>query len=489
MSVRPLVGLFLALELLPPGNGVAEGAAVARRCSPIGGIPANGYDPAPLVASARVILRARADSVTAGASGRATRPGPQTSVHFTVLEVIDSGGMAIPRSLRITGSLSKQADFNTKPVPYRWVRSEGLRGSCNAYSYQQGGEFLLLLQGNAVEALHPYWSGLTPTNEQVRGADDPWVLWVRAARRAAAATLRKAVFIILDGIPADVIERVATPAIDAIAAAGGYARAHVGGELGGPTETPTISAPGYMSLLTATWANKHNVRGNSKLSPNYDYWNIFRIVESVDPTRHTALFSTWLDNRTVLLGEGRPDAGNFRLDHAADGFERDTIAFPHDSGSRYILAIDERVSRDAAAYIAAKGPDLSWVYLQHTDDAAHANGDGEGFYAAVRQADAQVGRIWEAVKQRQAMGEEWMIVVTTDHGRDAPTGKGHGGQSVRERTTWIATNQSALGPRFRNGTLAIVDITPSILEHLGIAIPPAVAAQMEGVSFLRPRAR
>ena len=93
---------------------------------------------------------------------------------------------------------------------------------------------------------------------------------------------RKAVFILLDGIPADVIERVPTPALDEIAAVGGYTRAHVGGELGGRTETPTISAPGYMSLLTGTWANKHNVRGNSNQSPNYAYWNLFRIVESAD---------------------------------------------------------------------------------------------------------------------------------------------------------------------------------------------------------------
>ncbi|HEX4935716.1 MAG TPA: alkaline phosphatase family protein, partial [Gemmatimonadaceae bacterium] len=90
---------------------------------------------------------------------------------------------------------------------------------------------------------------------------------------------RKAVFIILDGIPADVIERVHTPVLDEIAAAGGYARAHVGGELGGRSQTPTISAPGYMSLLTATWAYKHNVWDNSRQSPNYDYWNLFRIVE------------------------------------------------------------------------------------------------------------------------------------------------------------------------------------------------------------------
>ncbi len=294
----------------------------------------------------------------------------------------------------------------------------------------------------------------------------------------------KAVFIILDGIPADVIERVDTPVLDEIAAAGGYARAYVGGELGGRSETPTISAPGYMSLLTATWGYKHNVWGNSRQSPDYAYWNLFRIVETVAPARRTAIFSTWLDNRTVLIGEGKPGAGDFRLDHAFDGFELDTVAFPHDAASRYILAIDEHVSTAAGAHIMANGPDLSWVYLQHTDDVAHANGDGEASAAAVRQADAQVGRIWDAVKQRQALGEDWMIVVTTDHGRDPVTGKGHGGQSVRERTTWIATNQPRLDARFTRGTPAIVDIAPSILQHLRIAVPAAVAKEMDGVSFL-----
>jgi phosphopentomutase len=98
-----------------------------------------------------------------------------------------------------------------------------------------------------------------------------------------------------------------------------------------------------------------------------------------------------------------------------------------------------------------------------------------------------VGRIWNAVKQRQALGEEWMIVVTTDHGRDPRTGKGHGLQSTRERTTWIVTNQPALTPRFTTGQSAIVDIAPSILQHLRIAPPSAVAREMEGVSFLKSR--
>lgn len=299
---------------------------------------------------------------------------------------------------------------------------------------------------------------------------------------------RKAVFILLDGIPADVIEQVSTPALDDIAAAGGYARAHVGGELGGPSETPTISAPGYMSLLTGTWGNKHNVSGNYNQSPNYDYWNVFRIVETVDSRKQTAIFSTWTDNRTVLVGEGRPGAGDFRIDYAIDGLETDTIAYPRQPASAQIAAIDDRIADTAAAYIGTHAPDLTWVYLQYTDDVGHAQGDSEAFAAAVRRADALVGRIWAAVQQRQSRGEDWMIVVTTDHGRDAATGKGHGGQSARERRTWIVTNQAALTERFTAGTPAIVDIAPSILQHLRIAVPAAVAAQMDGVSFLRPGA-
>jgi predicted AlkP superfamily pyrophosphatase or phosphodiesterase len=311
------------------------------------------------------------------------------------------------------------------------------------------------------------------------------LLMVSAADLAAQAQRpRKAIFILLDGIPADVIERVNTPAIDAIAAAGAYTRAHVGGELGGPTQTPTVSAPGYMSLVTGTWANKHNVRGNNNQSPNYEYWNVFRIVETAEPARRTALFSTWTDNRTVLIGAGKPNAGTFTLDHVADGFELDTIAYPHDRESRYIRAIDDRVANDAAAHIATVGPDLTWVYLQHTDDAAHANGDSERSDEAVREADARVGRIWAAVQRRQALGEDWMIVVTTDHGRDAATGRGHGGQSERERRIWIVTNQSALTERFTSGNAAIVDIAPSILQHLGISAPNEVMRQMDGVSFI-----
>ena len=41
---------------------------------------------------------------------------------------------------------------------------------------------------------------------------------------------RKTVFIIIDGVPADMIERLNTPSIDAIASEGAYSRAYTGGD-------------------------------------------------------------------------------------------------------------------------------------------------------------------------------------------------------------------------------------------------------------------
>ena len=313
------------------------------------------------------------------------------------------------------------------------------------------------------------------------------LIWLTPISPAAAdtGTTPKVVFMILDGIPADVIERVATPHLDAIAKAGAYARAQMGGPVGEPGETPTVSAPGYMSLVTGTWANKHNVYENYNLSPNYDYWNIFRVAKALSPAIKVGIFSTWTDNRTVLLGEGQPGAGDWRFDYVADGFEKDEKRFPPQPSDKHIALIDTLVSEAAAKAILEQGPDLSWVYLQHTDDIGHEFGDSEAFDIAVAEMDAHVGRIWEAVKARQATHrEDWLVIVTTDHGRDAETGREHEGHTARERTIWIATNSQRLSPDFYDMP-EIVDIYPSIATHLGLTIPEEVARYLDGASFIQ----
>ena len=296
---------------------------------------------------------------------------------------------------------------------------------------------------------------------------------------------RKVVFILLDGIPADVLENTNTPYLDEIAGESGYTRAYVGGEKDGVSQSPTISAVGYNSLLTGVWANKHNVWGNSIKAPNYDYWSIFKVAKEHDPSLKTAIFSTWLDNRTKLIGEGLPETGNLKMDYAFDGFELDTLRFPHDAERQYILNIDEMVATETADYIASDAPHLSWVYLEYTDDMGHRHGDSPQMTKAVELADAQVGRIWKAIQKREALqNEEWLIIITTDHGRTASNGKGHGGQSGRERTTWMVTNYPAPLPSFYQKP-GIVDIMPSIANFMGLAMPKEIEEGLDGKAFIK----
>jgi hypothetical protein len=299
------------------------------------------------------------------------------------------------------------------------------------------------------------------------------------------AQKKKAVFIIIDGIPADVIEKLNTPTIKAIVKEGGFVHAICGGEKAGYSETPTISAVGYNTILTGTWVNKHNVWDNDIADPNYHYYTIFRYLKEADPSRKIAIFSTWLDNRTKLVGDDLGATGNIKFDYAFDGLELDTINYPHDKNADYIKHIDDTVSTVAGEYIKANGPDLSWVYLEHTDDMGHRYGDSKQYYDAIEAADMRIKKVWDAIQyRRKQYGEDWLIIVTTDHGRDPKTGHNHGGQSDRERLGWIATNAKNLNEQFKTGLASQADIMPSIASFMDINIPKENAMEIDGVSFI-----
>lgn len=303
------------------------------------------------------------------------------------------------------------------------------------------------------------------------------------AQSADTTKEKKAIFIILDGISADVLEKVDTPNIDRIIEQGAYSRGWLGGKAGRYSQSPTVSAVGYNHVITGVWSNKHNVYDNNIADPNYNYWNIFRLFKHNYPEKSVGVYSSWLDNRTKLIGDGLPQAGNVQVDIHYDGFDVDTLAFPHDYG--YVQRIDDHVSTLAAQSITSEAPYLSWVYLWYTDDTSHQYGEVEQHFESIKVIDEQVGRIWDAVQNRmENHNEDWLVLITTDHGRSLPDGRGHGGQSERERTIWLVSNKAEMNSFFNEGLPPVTSIYPTVSRHLDLEIPETLKRELDGVPLI-----
>lgn len=107
---------------------------------------------------------------------RAERSGPKAGqIRFRVLGVHKGTAM---RQLILNGRFEDRNDYNDQSVPYDFVRPGGRKGNCFALTYRKGGEYLLMLQADGKNAWSPYWTALSPTNEQITGKTDPWLAWV-----------------------------------------------------------------------------------------------------------------------------------------------------------------------------------------------------------------------------------------------------------------------------------------------------------------------
>lgn len=284
--------------------------------------------------------------------------------------------------------------------------------------------------------------------------------WANPGPGASNDFQGKRVLIIgIDGLRPDALQAAKAPVIHAMAKSGVATwTAVAGGAAEGPTNQPTISGPGWTSILTGTCIDKHGVSGNSTKPGIYkvDVAPHFakRLKETV-PTANVASIVSWAWIEDYLIA-----AQSGVIDHHEKG-----------EGKTYPER-DRDVTDRAVSYLSKENPDVLFLHFDQVDGAGHGTGfsvDNPKYMDAIAATDGLVNEVMQAMRKRpQYAKENWLVILTSDHGGKNTS---HGGQSPEERTIPMIVAGN-LVPK-----LGVVKETPgqfvvpaTTLQYLGVPV-------------------
>lgn len=224
-------------------------------------------------------------------------------------------------------------------------------------------------------------------------------------------------------------------------------------------ETPTISAPGWGSLLTGALHAEHGVVDNSMVGSNlWRYPDVLSLAFFRDVTTRTFASAGW----PVLVDpQGLGPIIHPRVDQQKAGLHR---VIARDGETNGYPAVDAECVDYAHAALRGAGFDVGFVYCCDVDDAGHVYGAlSDEYSAAIARVNSHVKRLAEDLQFRfEKFDEDWLLCITTDHGHVDEGG--HGGDSALERASWAITwapsgNVPSWAPH-----IAPTDLTPLLLD-------------------------
>ncbi len=313
---------------------------------------------------------------------------------------------------------------------------------------------------------------------------------------------------------------------------------NTGGTPGILSHVDTVSAPGWSTILSGAWYWKHGIFDNSRdkeiLVPT-----LFSYISPLtSESFHTAFVYDW----NVLHDLNKKELINltWQSDFIQDCKE-DTNPPEINSQSKYGRTLgdkncaleDKQVEKDAITQLQDPNMGFLFAYFTFADDWSHQYMEdilctpinkalqldtdcsltkpaiSPNFIKAARITLGHAENIIKAIKNRPTFSsEDWLIIVTSDHGRNSFGG--HGGDSLPEKLAFIALNKEPNeelskpvanqkmvddlkknllysidyeGYQYQNldGAANQTDIAPSILSFLGI---PIHNFNFDGTSFL-----
>jgi hypothetical protein len=241
-------------------------------------------------------------------------------------------------------------------------------------------------------------------------------------------------------------------------------QAFAGGVFGAASQQPTVSGPGWTSLVTGVWANKHNVYNNSFTNPDVENYPAYlSTAKAANNSLTTASILWWqIYNDTIfdpINSDGDP---NNNLDYQFVSAE--------------VFGVDNDIAADTVEKLNMDGfndvdADMTFVEFGDLDAVGHTYGSsGVEYGNEIIHQDMLIGQILDAITGRPSFAiEQWQVIVTSDHGHVA--GGGHGGQSDLERRIPFIVSSQSLTQGILPLGVSQVDVAPTVLDHFDIAIP------------------
>ena len=260
----------------------------------------------------------------------------------------------------------------------------------------------------------------------------------------------KVLIIGIDGVRADVAEMVSSEddsAFGRMSDEGAWTYASTVGPI-------AISGPSWSSMLTGVWCDRHGVYGNGfedhKLSSNPD---LIDMIESHDSSINTGSLVYWEPIDSTIIGPGTADI--------QERFEED-----EDLHTRAV-----EILRDDSAI------DVLFLAYDDPDYAGHRYGfspNSTEYVDAVKLADERASELLEVLDERITLGEDWLVILTSDHGGGGANNYSHSPSTTIDRTTFMMVRggDTISGEMYNS---VVVDVAVTALTHMEIPLPSGSA--------------
>ena len=252
---------------------------------------------------------------------------------------------------------------------------------------------------------------------------------------------KKLLFIGIDGCRPDALTQAQTPNIDGLINDGIY----INNALCSINGQPTVSGPGWSTMITGVWYDKHGVSDNSFSGSNFDEYPPFNfLLEESGQEYHTASFIMWTPIHTQIFGS--------TMDY-------------NELHSTY----DGSVAQGAADYMSTPNVDVIFLDFDDVDIAGHSYGfspEVDQYIDAIENVDGYIGWVIDSMENRPTFqNEDWLIMITSDHGG---IGYGHGGQTIEERQIPIIMSGTLVSEETIPEQSYLTNLVSTVLNYFGI---------------------